>query len=66
MHPSTPDHPQTIVGTFYYGRGSFWLRTAGGNELKVTREEFTQEFQRLYPQRRLPWEGDRPMQATTD
>lgn len=60
------DQPDQITGAFWYGGRSFRLQLASGIERVVKRDEFIAAFQRLYPQRRLPWEGVLPTNATME
>lgn len=52
---------------FYMGsQGRFTLGCANGSERAATKEQWIAEFQRLYPQRRLPWQGEQPSHATME
>lgn len=57
------DNPSEIVGAFWYGGRNFRLQRADGVELPVDKKGYIAEFQRLYPQRRLPWDGAQPTHA---
>lgn len=57
---------QAIVGAFWYGGRVYKLRTAAGVERLVKRDEFEAEFARLYPGKRLPWDGGLPTHAVIE
>lgn len=55
-----------VVTAYRRATGSLWLVYEDGREERVARERFVTEFRRLYPGKRLPWEGDRPTHAITE